>query len=364
LKKLRPLRPLVKKPRAWTPSRRWRIGLTAFALAVTGTALVSTVVVFAQSGEYDATTGVRTSRWDRDPTRTDALLAQVTPAGKRYAITDALGNVHGFTDESGVRVYSASFDAYGARTSSVEPPPTPWGFTGRSHDPVVPGLMYYRARHYDTTTGRFLSPEPRLLRRMDGVHPYAYADANPVNKRDPTGEVVVSSQDQTFEFPPGSGKFITYEAPPEEMLGSLWTSIGMLSGIIGLPDCNLAFAEARAGSRSCRIDRTAAVHYFNRGIVFFDRATTAGSGTAPGGVKIAPTGIAGWPAGTPFPYLPPFAYPIAYTKNAVGSGMVNMADTILHELAHHTGVGNTSSADYPGAFEITRRCGLPGAAVD
>lgn len=47
------------------------------------------------------------------------------------------------------------------------------------------GLMYYRARWYDSYQGRFLSEDP--LDFKDGIAQYAYVDNDPVSYSDPLG---------------------------------------------------------------------------------------------------------------------------------------------------------------------------------
>ncbi len=106
------------------------------------------------------------ARYDRDPTRIDALLAQVA-GGKTHAVTDALGSIYGMTDNTGAVQARYSYDAFGARTVSTEAVSTRVGFTGREHDPT--GLMYYRARYFEPSTGAFTSIDPQRRRSVD-VH--------------------------------------------------------------------------------------------------------------------------------------------------------------------------------------------------
>ena len=60
--------------------------------------------------EYEAGALSRVSRWDRDPSRVDALLAQVA-GGKTHAVTDALGSVYGLVDATAAVQARYSYDA-------------------------------------------------------------------------------------------------------------------------------------------------------------------------------------------------------------------------------------------------------------
>lgn len=58
-----------------------------------------------------------------------------------------------------------------------------YGYTGR--EPDATGLVYYRARYYDPTLGRFTQRDPIGL--AGGINPYAYVGNNPINYVDPDG---------------------------------------------------------------------------------------------------------------------------------------------------------------------------------
>ena len=47
------------------------------------------------------------------------------------------------------------------------------------------GLYYYRARYYDSTTGRFLEEDP--IRFQGGMNFYPYAQNDPIGLNDPFG---------------------------------------------------------------------------------------------------------------------------------------------------------------------------------
>ncbi|WP_137939568.1 RHS repeat-associated core domain-containing protein [Chitinivorax sp. B] len=74
------------------------------------------------------------------------------------------------------------FDAWGNRLNGQGDIPQ-YGYTGR--EPDVAGLIYYRARWYDPSIGRFTQRDPSGL--AGGLNPYAYVDGDPINLIDPSG---------------------------------------------------------------------------------------------------------------------------------------------------------------------------------
>jgi RHS repeat-associated protein len=101
-----------------------------------------------------------------------------------YYVPDGLGSIAALTDASGAVADSYTYDAFGNQ-SSTGTVPNPFTYTGREYDPST-GLYYYRARYYDPASGRFLSEDPLLA-----INPYTYAQNNPTNLVDPSGQQVV-----------------------------------------------------------------------------------------------------------------------------------------------------------------------------
>lgn len=122
----------------------------------------------------------------------DDVLAMERDGQLYYYHHNALGSVAGISDQTGKLVEQYEYDPYGnvtildgqfqPRASSVIG--NPYLFTGRRLEAET-GLYYYRARHYDPETGRFLQRDP--LGYVDGNNLYAYAVNNPVNFFDPLG---------------------------------------------------------------------------------------------------------------------------------------------------------------------------------
>ncbi|NEZ56463.1 RHS repeat-associated core domain-containing protein [Adonisia turfae] len=63
------------------------------------------------------------------------------------------------------------------------------GYTGRERDDAT-GLIYYRARYYDPTVGRFLSEDPLGFDAGD-ANLYRYVFHSPTNYTDPSGEAAL-----------------------------------------------------------------------------------------------------------------------------------------------------------------------------
>lgn len=128
-------------------------------------------------------------------------LAQA--AGDYEYLKDSLGSIIDVTDTAGNRLQHYIYSAYGtllgiqngAGTDVTANPPlrTSFSFTGRELDSES-GLLYYRARYYDPTIGRFLQhdPQPGTLNVPSTVvNSYVYASNNPFNITDPSGQSVL-----------------------------------------------------------------------------------------------------------------------------------------------------------------------------
>ncbi|MBI4820421.1 MAG: RHS repeat protein [Deltaproteobacteria bacterium] len=113
-------------------------------------------------------------------------LGLETQASQTDWVSDAQGNLLFAMDQQTAQISdSQRFEAFGASESTLN---TPFGYRGEQQ---IAGLDLYnlRARLYDPSLGRFLSPdpeppssnEPRFWNR------YAYAGADPVNLGDPSG---------------------------------------------------------------------------------------------------------------------------------------------------------------------------------
>lgn len=125
-----------------------------------------------------------TTRYLYDPQGVDELLSFEQGTQTYYPLTDVLGSIHAVADNTGTLVGTYSYDAYGERTrrSGLE---VVLGYTGRDHDGS--GLNYHRDRYTHPLLGRWLQPD--RLGLVSGPNHYLYANANPIEWRDPSGQI-------------------------------------------------------------------------------------------------------------------------------------------------------------------------------
>ncbi len=115
----------------------------------------------------------------------DEQLAMKRGGYVEYYHADALGSITSLTGATGQLTATYTYDAFG-NTTATEGIHNPFRYTGREHDTET-GLYYYRARYYDPSIGRFLSEDP--IRFWGGIDFYKYANNQPTNQTDPSGEV-------------------------------------------------------------------------------------------------------------------------------------------------------------------------------
>lgn len=112
-------------------------------------------------------------------------LVQVN-TGTEYFLGDALGSVRQLTNANGAVTYASAYDPYGVATQAYGASQTMYGFTGEytSND-----LVYLRARHYVSNTGRFLTRDTweGNYNRPLSLNRWAYVEGNPANYIDPSG---------------------------------------------------------------------------------------------------------------------------------------------------------------------------------
>jgi RHS repeat-associated protein len=114
----------------------------------------------------------------------DEPLAMLRSSATSFFNADGLGSVSSLTNTTASLAQTYTYDSFGKLTSSSGSLTNPFQYTGRELDSET-GLYFYRARYYDSNSGRFLGEDP--IRFDGGINFYVYAKNNPANFEDGTG---------------------------------------------------------------------------------------------------------------------------------------------------------------------------------
>jgi RHS repeat-associated protein len=164
-------------------------GFRVYALysPVTGAPQRTDFLLLGNSVLTDYQSNGRITHYLRGPW-TDELLGQETGGEWTYNVQDDLGTLTVLTDATGAVLGRRSYDVFGQVLSQSGEWESRYGYTGREEIGDT-GLMYYRARSYDTEAGRFTSVDPVFgsPQSPQSLQRYNYVLNNPVNLRDPSG---------------------------------------------------------------------------------------------------------------------------------------------------------------------------------
>ncbi len=131
----------------------------------------------------------------------DEPLAMRRGGQTYYYVADGLGSVTEVTNSAGTVQNTYLYDAWGQTRNQTGTLTNPFGYTAREAGEA--GTLYYRARYYQPSIGRFLSEDPirpwpnaaadnwslLALNRFDTRPPqYEYVGNDPVNWLDPSGQ--------------------------------------------------------------------------------------------------------------------------------------------------------------------------------
>ncbi len=119
----------------------------------------------------------------------DQILAQDKGGSNvSWQLTDQLGSVRALVDNNGTVRNRYEYDAFGNVVSTMAgaTDDSRYRYTGREWDAET-GLYYYRARYYDSNSGRFIGQDPAGFEAGDGTNLYAYVKNDPIDRVDPLG---------------------------------------------------------------------------------------------------------------------------------------------------------------------------------
>jgi RHS repeat-associated protein len=107
---------------------------------------------------------------------------------KNWQYADHPGSIVATADGTGT---STAIYTYGPFGESSLTPGIRYGYTGQRSMAAL-GLLYYKARFYSPSLGRFLQPDP--IGYADDLNLYAYVGNNPVNFTDPSGLILADAK--------------------------------------------------------------------------------------------------------------------------------------------------------------------------
>jgi len=119
----------------------------------------------------------------------DLPVEQISSTGTMLYLHHELGSTRLLTGETGKDEGAYSYEPYGGVEEHTGTATTPLGYDGQYQETGT-GLLYLRARYYDTATGQFLSVD---LKVAESGAPYSYGADDPVRTSDATGECAKAS---------------------------------------------------------------------------------------------------------------------------------------------------------------------------
>jgi len=129
-------------------------------------------------------------------------VEQINSSGTvTYLHHDQQGSIRLMTGTGGTVTGKCTYSAYGTPTCEGSTT-SPFGYDGE-YTSSDTGLVYMRARTYDPATAQFLTVDP--LEKLTRA-PYNFAEDNPLNESDPTGEGIFGTIGELLFPGGGSGQ--------------------------------------------------------------------------------------------------------------------------------------------------------------
>ena len=124
----------------------------------------------------------------------DDLISQTQGTTTHYYHYDGLGSTRALSDASGALTDTYAYDAFGELLQQTGTTENHYRFAGEQYDAGL-DQYYLRARYYDQGVGRFTQQDTWMGRDSDPItlHKYLYANSDPANHTDPTGQFGLAS---------------------------------------------------------------------------------------------------------------------------------------------------------------------------
>jgi RHS repeat-associated protein len=128
----------------------------------------------------------------------DQLLEQGSPSQPEDRIHfhgDEIGSIRSLTNSDGQVVSRYQYSPFGERELVEGSDRTPYGFSGEPLQQDL-GWSFHRARWLAPSLGSFVSMDPftGFLDQPQSLHRYTYADLDPINRVDPSGQFTVAQR--------------------------------------------------------------------------------------------------------------------------------------------------------------------------
>jgi RHS repeat-associated protein len=122
-------------------------------------------------------------------------IAERQGSANEYYLGDALDSVRQLTTDSGTVTLTGNYEPFGKTAQAIGTAQTAYGFTGELTD--ASGLIYLRARYYESLTGRFTTKDTfeGNINTPGSLNRFNYAHSNPVMNTDPSGHCVFAVVD-------------------------------------------------------------------------------------------------------------------------------------------------------------------------
>ncbi len=166
----------------------------------------------------------------------DQPLAETRGSTTSFYEADGLGSITSLSTSAGALVNTYTYDSFGKQTASSGTVVNPFRFTARELDSDN-GLMYYRARYYDQSPGRFLSEDP--LAFDQGPNFYGYVFNHPTDLVDPTGLAVCCPSNEEKDIEAGAEN-ARNRLSHLRMFGTSVLQTDHISNVGGISRCSVA----------------------------------------------------------------------------------------------------------------------------
>jgi RHS repeat-associated protein len=153
------------------------------------TSNVGTTTTYFVGTHYEVTNGVITKYYYAGTQR----IAMRKNGTLTYLFGDHLGSTSIVTDSSGALISETKYKAWGETRYESGTNPSEYTYTGQYSYTDDFGLMYYGARWYDSSLGRFAQADS-LLPSMQEFDRYSYVGNNPINYKDPSGHCRIDAK--------------------------------------------------------------------------------------------------------------------------------------------------------------------------